>query len=108
LVQPNASPWQTLYASGNIQAFITFLGFDKLTFDNLVSKFKPYFKTLSPHNTSNYMKSIGHQQIVGGATRTIDAKTCVALCLSYYRTKGPLYILQGWFGLTVSNICTWL
>jgi hypothetical protein len=79
-------------SSGSIQAFIIFLGFNILTFDNLVTKFEPYFNTLSPHTTSNYTKSmIGHQQIIGGASHMIDAKTRVALCLSNYRTRRVHY-----------------
>jgi hypothetical protein len=107
LVNPMNAPWEHLYDSGNHQAFITMLGFDKLTFDGIVEKFTPYFNNLKPHETTFCMKTLS-RGIIGGAPCKIQAHTCVALCLAYFRFKGPLSILQGWFGISNLSISVWL
>jgi hypothetical protein len=107
LIDPNCSPWQHLYVAGNDQAFITFLGLDKKTFDYLVSLFEPFYDRLTPHSSSGMIMKIKPGKILGGRPRKIDAKSCVALVLSYYRFKGPFFILQGWFGITHSAISVW-
>ena len=42
-VNPNYSPWQTLYNSGNDQALIPITGFDFDAFHVLLAKFKSFF-----------------------------------------------------------------
>jgi DDE superfamily endonuclease len=73
----------------------------------LATLYEPYWHGLSPHNTTKYFKEI-HQPSSGGAPRKINAKSCLALCLSYYRFRGSYYILQGWFGMTNTNLSDWL
>ena len=107
LTNPFNSPWQHLYEAGNDQAFITFLGFDKKTFDYLVTLFQPFYERLTPHSSSGMIMKINPNKAFGGRPRIIDAKCCVALVLSYYRFKGPLFILQGWFGLTHTALSVW-
>lgn len=117
LISPTNSPWERIYENGTDQAFITLLGFDRQSFDALVENFTPYYNTMTPHrnkqdSTAKCLRTIPdrtkHRSMVGGRPRTIDEKTCVALALSFYRFKGPLFILQGWFGLTGSIISMWL
>jgi hypothetical protein len=115
---PSRSPWQHIYNVGNDQAFITLLGFDKKSFDNMVQIFTPYYNTMSPHPEKNvidpphYIRPIPdrtiHFGMVGGRPRIVDAKTCIAIMMAYYRFKGGVFVLQGWFGLTGTNILTWL
>lgn len=109
LVDPQASSWERFYVSGNTESFITLLGFDKKIFDDLVTKFEPYFYQMSSHNNRDVLMSprtndSRKKERSIETTRKINAKSSLALCLSYYRFKGPLYILQSWFGFTHTNV----
>jgi hypothetical protein len=79
---PIKSPWEYIYQSGNDQAFITFLGFDKHTLDVLVEQFVPYYNTLTPHRAKDDAISFCliqipdisiYGSIFGGRPRLIDA-----------------------------------
>jgi DDE superfamily endonuclease len=43
-----------------------------------------------------------------GRNRIIDARTCLALVLAWFRFRGAEYILQGWFGFTGAHANVWL
>jgi hypothetical protein len=107
LSDPTKSPWERLYKSGNMQAFITVLGFYPKTFKKLDKKFKPYFDSLSSHETPASVRLIMPRHHSGGAKQIVTAHSCVALCLAYFFFKGPLHILQGWFGLTGTALLVW-
>jgi hypothetical protein len=109
LIDPQASPWEHLYVSKNDQALITLCGFDHHSFRELEIMFEPYFHNYSPWNTSDgILKRIDSYKTKGGRPRKINARSCLALSLAFFRFRGPLYILQGWFGLTGTNLCGWL
>jgi hypothetical protein len=55
LLDPQASPWERLYAAKNKQAMITFTEFNYAAFHSLDTLFAPYFYNLSPHNTTRFI-----------------------------------------------------
>ena len=108
LVDPNSSQWEKLYVKGNNQGMITMIGFTKKALDELVVIASPIFHEYSPHNSGYFITKINNQtKKLGGRPRKITCRTCMALCLAYFRFKGPLYILQGWFGLSGTAINVW-
>lgn len=66
LVDPHTSQFETLYLSGNNQSLITIFGLTKFVFDQLVTKFTPYFQKYSPHNSTKYFKLVKKTQYSGG------------------------------------------
>jgi DDE superfamily endonuclease len=108
LLDPQAPPWEKLYVAKNEQAMITFTGLNYAAFHSLETLFQPYFYNLSPHNTTNFIRHRNDPYFIGGRPRKINSKSCLALCLAYYRFRGGHYCLQGWFGLTLTAISTWL
>lgn len=109
LIDPQSSPWERLYTSKNDQALITLLGFDHQAFHELEKLFEPYFYNYTPWNADGEtkIKKIDPRKVTGGRPRKVDARSCLALSLAYYRFRGPFYILQGWFGLTGTPLSAW-
>lgn len=108
LIDPQASPWEKLYVSGDTQSFITVVGLDKPAFDNLLRLFQPYYQKYTPHSDNDYVVRFANEDSKRGRPRKINVKSCLALCLAYYRFKGSYYALQGWFGLTHTSISRWI
>jgi hypothetical protein len=112
LLEPWQSPWAKLWSSGNDQAFITATGFDFSAFSTLLALFKPYFEAYTPWTGNHQGKTVfrmkKRKKKGPGRPRKIDAKTCLALVLTWYRFNGGEFILQGWFGLTGTPANVWL
>jgi DDE superfamily endonuclease len=109
LLDPQASPWEHLYSSKNNQALITLTGFDHKSFAELVTLFEPYFMNYTPWNFNGVtkLKRVDPLKRLGGRPRKVNAKSCLALCLTYYRFRGSFFILQGWFGFTGTPLGVW-
>jgi hypothetical protein len=91
-------------------ALITVTGFNYRAFHELFVMFEKLFETTSPYNNqqpADRVLSLSNEKR-RGRPRLIDAKSCLGLVLTWYRFRGPQYILQGWFGLTSSCLNIWL
>jgi hypothetical protein len=111
LLTPGDSAFDKLYNSGNDQALITVTGFDHRAFRSLVELFNPWFVSHTPWTGSQdgtRFKTLAVRDGRTGRKRMITAVTCVALVLAWYRFRGALFQLQGWFGFTGSHANVWL
>jgi hypothetical protein len=114
LLLPSASPWMKLFIANIDTALITVTGFNYEAFDELFVMFEKIFETASPYNKRDQQDIVttDHRLLnpkeTRGRHRLIDAKSCLGLVLTWYRFRGPYYILQGWFGLTSSCLIVWL
>jgi DDE superfamily endonuclease len=110
LLDPQASPWEKLYVSKNDAALIVFCGFDHESFLKLEIMFTPYFESCTPWSNEQGVKlrQLNPSEKKTGRPRKINARSCLALALSWYRHKGADFVLQGWFGLTGTALNGWL
>jgi DDE superfamily endonuclease len=108
LVDPQASSWERLYTSQNDQALITITGFDHQAFRLLEVKFERYFNTCSPWSRDGRKLCMIKSHEKRGRPCKVNACLCIGLLLAYYHFRGPMYILQGWFGFTSGHLDTWL
>ena len=112
LLDPEDSPWNKLYFSGNDQALITVTGFDHNAFETLMVMFRPYYCSYTPwtgQNDGRTFKRLRKPVALGtGRKRMISDHACLGLTLCWYRFRGPEFILQGWFGFTSTHCNVWL
>jgi len=113
LLLPKCSPWQKLYGSKNDQGLITLTGFDHAAFKFLLLRFAPFFNEYTPwtgnRDGGTYQRlEKRNDERKRGRKRLIKAHSCLGMVLAYYRFRGPLYILQGWFGFTGTHANVWL
>jgi hypothetical protein len=59
------------------------------------------------HNGVTKLKRVDPLKQLGGRPCKVNAKSCLALFLTYYRFRGSFFILQGWFGLTGIPLGVW-
>jgi hypothetical protein len=102
-----------IFASKIDTALITVTGFNHEAFNILFKMFEKIFETTSPYDYNQPAgRTMKHRVLIPketrGRPRLIDAKSCLGLVLTWYRFRGPYYILQGWFGLTSSCLILWL
>lgn len=102
------TPWRRLYRSGSNQAMITMTGLDYNTFNRLLGMFGPLFESHTPYSEDGCIEQKSEAQRHRGRPRKITPQIGLALVLVWTRTKGALYSLQGFFGLTGSPASTWL
>jgi hypothetical protein len=98
LLSPKESPWRKLYASKNDQAFITATGLDVTSFEELLSKFTPFYNNLSPHSENGKIKIIRRK--LEGRRRIMNSCDCLGLVLMHTRTRGSSFSLQMKFGIS--------
>ncbi|CAB9513917.1 expressed unknown protein [Seminavis robusta] len=111
LLSPNASPWEAVYHSGSDQAMITITGYDNRAFRALLELFTPWFNTHTPwtgKQDGTTCKKLKKRRFNTGRNRIINASSCLALVLTWYRFRGALFTLQGWFGFTSTHTSVWL
>jgi hypothetical protein len=85
------TPWKRLMESGTSRTFINLIGFDRETFDYLLSFFGPVYNSRSPYE---YASS------ADPARRHLDAAGCLALILFWYSTTADDAVLCLIFGTT--------
>ena len=98
------SSWRRLYSSENDQALITLTGFDHATFQYLLQLFQPIFDTYTPFGDGDGIEKISPR----GRKRTVTATDILGLVLAWTRTRGSLLSLQLHFGLSMTNLNTYL
>jgi hypothetical protein len=107
LLHQNRSPWRKLYYSNDNQGMITLTGFDFNAFNTVCSKFEPVFDAYSPFGKDDNV-TITLKISKRGRKRNISAKDCLGLVLAWTRTRGSLAVLQMIFGMTMTNLSTYL
>ncbi|CAB9524638.1 unknown protein [Seminavis robusta] len=111
LLSPSQSPWVAVYNSGSDQAMITITGFDNRAFRNLLELFAPWFNSHTPwtgRQDGTTCKRLRRRRFNSGRNRIISESACLALVLTWYRFRGALFQLQGWFGFTSTHTSVWL
>jgi hypothetical protein len=101
------TPWKKLYAAHHDPALITVTGLDYDSFAKLLSLFGPYYNEFTPWTLDGqiYPKS---DPGFRGWKCIMDDATCLALALTYTGTRGSLFMLQAFFGLTATPLVTWM
>ena len=93
---PHQSAWRKLYEGGSDAAMITFTGLDHIAFRQLNKDFQLLFDNFTPHSKDGKMKLVKKT----GRKRLITSMDCLALALSWTRTRGGMFVLQIIFGLS--------
>ena len=105
LQSPVGSAWRQLYRGKCDQAMITFTGLSHQVFEELHSKFEPYYNTLSPHSFDGTIVGINSNK---GRKRLFSSRDCLALSLSWTRTRGSIFTLSMIFGMTRTSMSMYL
>jgi hypothetical protein len=109
LSNPCYSSVKVLLASRNEQAYITFTGLDVAAFEYLLVRFEVLYSRYSPYVVDGKIVPLRHERgTKGGRPRTFDAAGCLALILSYTRTRGSVIGLQVMFGASHSVLVLFL
>jgi hypothetical protein len=106
LLSPHNSPWRKLYNSQNDQGMITLTGFDYVSFNVVSEKFARLFDEYTPFKKDD--NTIVLKISRRGRKRMIDAVDCLGLVLAWTRTRGSMVVLQMIFGLSMTNLSTYL
>ena len=104
LLPVKRSPWRRILKSRNDQALITCTGFDFASLQTLFSIMQPLYDNNSPF-LGEFIVPIDSTK---GRPRNFTHKDCVGLVLMWTRTRGPTFILQPTFGLTITNMGVYL
>ena len=98
------SSWRRLYYSDNDPALITLTGLDHVTFQYLLALFQPIFDKYTPFGDGDDIEKKSSR----GQKRTVIAFDILGLVLAWTRTRGSLLSLQLHFGLSMTNLTTYL
>ena len=104
LQDAHKSSWRRLYYSENDQALITLTGLDHATFHQLLQLFHPIFDNYTPFGNGDHIEKRSPR----GRKRTVMALDILGLVLAWTRTRGSLLSLQLHFGLSMTNLTTYL
>ena len=98
-------PWRKILDSSDDQAMITLTGFDHESFYYLLRSFAPIFDANSPFGDAD-----GDITKISTKSwkRCITAADCLGVILTWTRTKGGIFSLQMHFGMTMSNLASYL
>ena len=107
LLSPSKSPWRKLFLSKSDQGMITLTGFDYDSFNTVCEKFAPVFEAFSPFGKDD-VTAITPKVSRRGQRRKIHASDCLGLVLAWTRTRGSLAVLQMIFGMSMTNLSTYL
>ena len=99
LLSPHQSAWMKL-EGGSDAAMITFTGLDHSSFRELNKDFQRYFDNYSPHSKDGKMKLVKRTR----RKRIVTSMDCLALALSWTRTRGGMFVLPIIFGLSGSSV----
>ena len=91
----------------NNQGMITYTGFDFESFNKICSEFAKVFDAYSPFGKDDNVTIIPKLN-KRGRKRKIQAEDCLGLVLAWTRTRGSMTVLQMNFGMTMTNLCTYL
>jgi hypothetical protein len=101
------TPWMKLYATRQDPALITITGLDYDSFDKLLALFGPYFNDFTPWTLDGQIHPES-DPLFCGQKHVMDEATCLALALTSMCTRGSLFMLQAFFGLTATPLVTWM
>ncbi len=97
-------PWCRLYHSKNDQALITLTGLDHATFQYLLQLFQPLFDKYTHFGEGDRIVKMSTR----GQKRRVTVMDILGLILARTRTRGALLSLQLHFGLSMTNLATYL
>ena len=106
LNDPGESAWAALYKARDDQAMITSTGFDVLTFDYILGKFKETYYDYSPHGEDG--KIVKRSDDKRGRRRLVDAESCLGLYLVWTRTTCNLWVIQYIFNLSHQSLSIYI
>jgi hypothetical protein len=101
------TPGKRLYAAHQDPALITVTGLDYDSFEKLLALFGPYYNDFTPWTLDGWIHPKSDPGFCG-QKHIMDEATCLALALTYTRTRGSLFMLQAFFGLTAMPLVTWM
>ena len=104
LQDAHKSSWRRLYYSENDQVLITLTGLDHATFHQLLQLFHPIFDNYTPFGNGDHIEKRSPR----GRKRTVMALDILGLVLAWTWTRGALLSLQLHFGLSMTNLTTYL
>jgi len=107
LFLPHSSQWRKFFMSHDDQTYITLTGLDVKSFKIVCKKFADFFDCLTPFDkdTPNITQKVIKNR---GRPRNVRPEDCLALCLGWTRTRGSNATLQAIFGMTMTNLITYL
>ena len=106
LLLPRKAPFTRIFLSMQEDAMISLTGLDYASFLDLHDIFKPLFDNYTLYTKSGFVCKLRNKK--KGRPRSVTSISCLALVLTWTRTKGALRTLQLIFGLTSSPLSTWL
>ncbi|KNE88810.1 hypothetical protein PSTG_17753, partial [Puccinia striiformis f. sp. tritici PST-78] len=104
LTSSRNSAWTAMKSARSDWAYVTTMGIDVATFDNLLDRFEPLWNTITlPRNNVN---PDGHPKC---ARQSLDAAGCLGLVLHWLCSTIAGYLLQQIFGITPAiSIAAWI
>jgi hypothetical protein len=93
-----------MYMGGSDAAMITFTGLDHRSFEELNTSFQVLFDAYTPHGKDGIIRRVGK----AGRKRVVTSSDCLALVLSWTRTRGGMFVLQIIFGLSASTVSEYI
>jgi len=105
LQHPSMSAFSVLYGSGSDQALLTLCGFDHRSMQFLHDLFHPMYHRYSPYSSNGYLRLIPTRPKKKGRPQSMTSVQCLALTLTWYRTRGSTMVLCALFGITAS-VCS--
>jgi hypothetical protein len=102
------SAFECLFDSGCDQSLITLTGFSHNAFRYLLVRFQPLYDALTPYSTDGYIVRIRVRDQRRGRPRSMTATQCLALVLTWGRSRGPTAFLSMVFGVTHSVMALFL
>ena len=106
LLLPRNAPFTKIFLSMQEDAMISLLGLDYESFLDLHDIFKPLFDNYTLYTKSGYICKLKDKK--KGRPHSVTSISCLALVLTWTRTKGAMRTLQLIFGLTSSPLSIWL
>ena len=102
LQRPCMSSFEVLFGRGCDQSLITLTGFDHKAFRYILSLFEPVFASHTPYSESGAIKRLPSAEKKTGRPRSLSARNCLGLVLSWGRARGSGMISSLLFGISGS------
>ena len=102
LQAPHMSAFSIIISSGNDQALITLTGLDFDAFHHLLPSFSTFYSTYSPYGRHGRIRRLPQRVMRVGRPRSMTPTQCLALVLTWNRTRGSEMVLCLLFGITRS------
>lgn len=105
LMKPTMSAFETLFGSGYDRSLITLTGFDHNSFRYIHESFSEIYSSYSPYSDEGNIRIIKQTSTRQGKPRSLTSQQCLAITLTWYRTRGSVMVLCIIFGVSAS-VCS--